>query len=122
LANCPHALTRNNTLWASWCLVGPTHKVFFGGDSGPFAQGFRRIGESYGPFDLTMLEIGASDPEWADIHYGTRPCFGGSTAAGRRPAAAWGTFNLAFHAWRQPVRRLFAAAGPEVPLLLLVPG
>jgi L-ascorbate metabolism protein UlaG (beta-lactamase superfamily) len=28
-------LRRNDTLWASWCLLGPRHKVFFGGDN-PF--------------------------------------------------------------------------------------
>ena len=32
--------------------------------------GFRDIGEAYGPFDLTMLEIGAYDADWPDIHMG----------------------------------------------------
>lgn len=34
----------------------------------------------------------------------------------------WGTFNLAFHAWRQPVQRLHEATASEVPLLLPAPG
>ena len=63
-------LMRNDTLWASWCLLGPTHKVFFSGDSGPLDEGFRQIGDAYGPFDLVMLEIGAADPEWTGIHLG----------------------------------------------------
>ncbi|MBH8568650.1 MBL fold metallo-hydrolase [Microvirga sp. STS02] len=117
-------LTRNDTLWASWCLLGPTHKVFFGGDSGPFDEGFRQIGEAYGPFDLTMLEIGASDPEWADIHMGPDHALEAHQLLGGGPLLPlhWGTFNLAFHAWQQPVQRLLEAAGPEVPLLLPAPG
>ena len=117
-------LTRNDTLWASWCLLGPTHKVFFGGDSGPFEEGFRQIGEAYGPFDLVMLEIGASDPEWADIHLGPDNALAAHRLLGGGPLLPlhWGTFNLAFHAWRQPVQRLLEAAAPEVPLLLPAPG
>ena len=98
-------LTRNNTLWASWCLLGPRHKVFFGGDSGPFDEGFRQIGEDYGPFDLTLLEIGAADPEWADIHLGPDHALAAHRLLGGGPLLPlhWGTFNLALHAWRQPV-------------------
>ncbi|WP_210520437.1 MBL fold metallo-hydrolase [Hymenobacter terricola] len=117
-------LTRNDTLWASWCLLGPQHKVFFGGDSGPFEEGFRQIGAAYGPFDLTMLEIGASDPEWADIHMGPTVALAAHRLLGGGPLLPlhWGTFNLAFHAWRAPVQQLIAEAGPEVPLLLPAPG
>ena len=116
--------TRNDTLWASWCLLGPTHKVFFGGDSGPFDEAFRQIGEAHGPFDLTMLEIGASDPEWADIHLGPDNALAAHQLLGGGPLLPlhWGTFNLAFHAWQQPVQRLLAAASPGVPLLLPAPG
>ncbi len=31
---------------------------------------FMRSGKAYGPFDLTMLEIGAYNTGWADIHMG----------------------------------------------------
>ena len=34
----------------------------------------------------------------------------------------WGTFNLAFHAWRQPVQRQLEAADATVPLRLPTPG
>jgi L-ascorbate metabolism protein UlaG (beta-lactamase superfamily) len=113
-------LTRDGTLWASWCLLGPHHKVFFGGDSGPFDEAFRQIGAAYGPFDLVMLEIGASDPEWADIHLGPDNVLAAHQLLGGGPLLPlhWGTFNLAFHAWRQPVQRLLEAAAPGVALLL----
>jgi L-ascorbate metabolism protein UlaG (beta-lactamase superfamily) len=117
-------LNRDSTLWASWVLKGPQHRVFFGGDSGPFDEAFRQIGEAYGPFDLVMLEIGASDPEWADIHLGPDNALAAHRLLGGGPLLPlhWGTFNLAFHAWRQPVQRLIEAAGPGVTLLLPAPG
>ena len=34
---------RNHTLWASWSVNGPVHRVFHSGDSGPFS-GFSDIG------------------------------------------------------------------------------
>lgn len=117
-------LNRDSTLWASWVLKGPAHRVFFGGDSGPFDEAFRQIGAAYGPFDLVMLEIGAADPEWADIHLGPDNALAAHRLLGGGPLLPlhWGTFNLAFHAWRQPVQRLIEAAGPEVTLLLPAPG
>jgi L-ascorbate metabolism protein UlaG (beta-lactamase superfamily) len=60
---------RFETLWASFALIGPKHRVYYGADSGEW-YGFREIGERFGPFDLTMLEIGASDPLWREIHMG----------------------------------------------------
>jgi hypothetical protein len=37
--------------------------VYFGGDSGWFPE-YGRIGEQAGPFDLTLLPIGAYEPRW----------------------------------------------------------
>ncbi|HEX8349139.1 MAG TPA: MBL fold metallo-hydrolase [Hymenobacter sp.] len=118
-------LNRNSTLWASWVVLGPLHRAFFGGDSGPFAAGFAEIGAAYGPFNLTMLEIGAYDAEWADIHMGpdqaveAHQILGG----GLLLPLHWGTFNLAFHPWTEPVERLRAlAAGKHIDLLLPRPG
>ncbi|TGE10222.1 MBL fold metallo-hydrolase [Hymenobacter fodinae] len=117
-------LTRDTTLWASWCILGPTHRAFFGGDSGPFESGFREIGEAYGPFDLVMLEVGAYDELWSDIHMGPDQALVAHKALGGGALLPlhWATFNLAFHGWQEPIERLVAAAGPEVPLLLPAPG
>ncbi|MBD3226455.1 MAG: hypothetical protein GF313_17130, partial [Caldithrix sp.] len=38
-------------------------RIYFGGDSGYF-QGYKRIGERLGPFDITALPIGAYKPRW----------------------------------------------------------
>ena len=51
---------RFETLWSAFVLKGAKHTVYFGADSG-WWEGFAEIGAAYGPFDLTMLEIGAFD-------------------------------------------------------------
>ena len=116
---------RDSTLWASWVVLGPQHRAFFGGDSGPFEAGFREIGAAYGPFDLTMLEIGAYDTEWADIHMGPEHAAAAHQALRGRLLLPlhWGTFNLAFHSWTEPVERLQEiAAARQLELLLPQPG
>jgi L-ascorbate metabolism protein UlaG (beta-lactamase superfamily) len=107
---------RFETLWASFVLAGPRHRVYYGADSGEW-EGFAEIGREYGPFDLTMLEIGAFDPLWADIHMGPDGAVRMFTAmggAGLLMPIHWGLFNLALHAWRQPIERIFAADGVKL--------
>jgi L-ascorbate metabolism protein UlaG (beta-lactamase superfamily) len=115
---------RFETLWSSFVLRGPQHKVYFGADSG-WWDGFAEIGAAYGPFDLTMLEIGAFDPLWHEIHLGPDKALEAfhalNPAGGLFLPIHWGLFNLALHAWRQPVERLLEIAG-DTPLLLPVPG
>lgn len=114
-------LDRDQTLWSSWALLGPRNRVFFGGDSGPFASAFEAIGQAYGPFDVTLLEIGAYDNEWADIHMGPEEALQAHRLLGGRQLLPihWGTFNLAFHGWTEPVERLLAAAAAQGATLLL---
>lgn len=115
---------RNGTLWSSFVIRGPRHNIFFGGDSGMF-PGFRDIGDAYGPFDLTMLEIGAYDADWPDIHMG--PIHAAQAHLDLRGKILlpihWGLFNLAFHPWKEPIERLMnVAAVKNIPLFLPSPG
>lgn len=104
-------LTRNTTLWASWVIAGPQHGVFFGGDTG-YTPAFAEIGARYGPFDLTLLPIGAYGDSWPDIHLHPEDAVRahGDVGGGVLVPMHWATFNLAFHGWAEPVRRLCAAA------------
>ena len=104
---------RFETLWASFALIGPAHRVYYGADSGEW-PGFRDIGEEYGPFDLTMLEIGASDPLWIDIHMGPEGAVRSFRALGGHGLLMpihWGLFDLALHPWQQPIETITAAEG-----------
>ena len=97
----------NATLWASWTLVGPKHRVFFSGDSGMFG-GFEDIGKAYGPFDVTMIESGAYDANWAEIHMGPDNAVDAHLALRGKVMLPihWGTFNLAIHTWTEPIERI----------------
>jgi L-ascorbate metabolism protein UlaG (beta-lactamase superfamily) len=111
---------RNATLWASWVIETERHKLFFSGDTGLF-DGFTAIGEQYGPFDLTMLEIGAYHPAWGTIHLGPENAL---TAHQRLQGRVlmpvhWGTFDLALHTWQQPAEDLFRLSQERDAKLLL---
>ena len=81
---------------------GAGHTVYFGADSG-WWEGFAEIGAEYGPFDLTLLEIGAYNELWKAIHMGpdgAAQAFQDMGGAGMLMPIHWGLFNLALHAWR----------------------
>jgi len=105
---------RNETLWASWAFVGDTHRVYFGGDTGMF-EGFEAIGEAYGPFDLTLLPIGAYDPAWTAVHLNPEEAVQAHLAVrgGVLMPIHWGTFQLAMHTWNEPPARLAVAADEQ---------
>ncbi|WP_375139402.1 MBL fold metallo-hydrolase [Nocardia cyriacigeorgica] len=109
-------LIRNTTLWASWSLAGPTRRVYFGGDTG-YTKAFAEAGTTLGPFDLTLLPIGAYDERWTDVHMNPEEAVrahadlcAGDPAHGLLVPIHWATFNLAFHGWSEPVQRMVTAA------------
>ncbi|MCP5104016.1 MAG: hypothetical protein GY950_11585 [bacterium] len=102
---------RDETLWASWVIQAPHHKVFFSGDSGYF-DGFKAIGDKYGPFDMTFMECGAYNEKWHHIHM-----FPEETVRAHLDLRGkvlhpvhWATFNLSLHPWYEPMQRLRGAA------------
>jgi L-ascorbate metabolism protein UlaG (beta-lactamase superfamily) len=109
------AFNRFETLWASFVLRGAGHTVYYGADSG-WWEGFAEIGAAFGPFDVTMLEIGAYNELWQSIHMGPDGAvraFHALGGAGLLMPIHWGLFNLALHAWRQPMERLLEIAEVE---------
>lgn len=102
---------RNSTLWASWVIETAHHKLFFSGDTGLFPE-LADIGRKYGPFDLTMLEIGAYHPAWGTIHLGPENALTAHDMLQGRMLMPvhWGTFDLALHAWDEPAEQLFQMA------------
>jgi L-ascorbate metabolism protein UlaG (beta-lactamase superfamily) len=102
---------RNKTLWAGWALIGDQHRAFYSGDTAMF-PGFEQIGRRFGPFDVTMIEVGAYNARWADVHLGPEQ----AVAAHRQVRGKvmlpvhWGTFALGIHSWTEPIERVLAAA------------
>lgn len=118
---------RNTTLWASWVIAGPLHRAFFGGDTG-YTKSFAEIGSDHGPFDLTLLPIGAYHPAWPDIHMNPEEAVRAhldvaEAGSGLLVPIHWATFRLAPHPWAEPVHRLLVAADPAgVALAIPKPG
>lgn len=98
---------RNSTLWASWVIKTDNHSLFFSGDSGYF-DGFKKIGEQYGPFDVTFLECGAYNEGWSNVHMFPEETVQAFFDLGGKVLQPihWATFNLALHSWYEPAERL----------------
>jgi L-ascorbate metabolism protein UlaG (beta-lactamase superfamily) len=100
-----------HTLWASWVVSSGEHRVYHSGDTGYF-DGFKDIGASFGPFDATMIQLGAYSEFWPDIHMTPEEALrshldlqGGDAAQGVLLPIHWGTFNLAHHPWVEPAEQ-----------------
>lgn len=102
---------QNATLWSGWAFVGPSHRVYYSGDTGLF-DGMKEIGEKLGPFDLAMVEVGQYHPNWPDWHLGPEQAVLAATwVRGKRMLPVhWGAYDLAMHSWTAPVERTVIAA------------
>lgn len=112
---------QQHTLWASWAVAGPEHRIYHSGDTGYF-PGFKDIGAEHGPFDATMIQIGAYSEYWPKNHTDCTPLPGGWPDIHMTPAQGiqahldlqggkphgvmmpihWGTFTLSMHPWAEP--------------------
>ena len=116
-------LARNTTQWSAWAVTGPSHRVYFGGDTG-YTAAFARTGTRWPVRPHAVADRGLRRPLARRAHDPRR-----SGARAPRPprrtarARALGDFDLAFDPWAEPVRRLLsAAAGADVRIALPRPG
>ncbi len=102
---------RNKSQWTSWMIKGEKKKIYFGGDSG-YHKGFKEIGDKYGPFDMTLLEIGAYDKNWDRIHLGPEQAVKAHIDLKGEVLLPmhWGAYDLAMHPWKEPVKRIIKEA------------
>jgi L-ascorbate metabolism protein UlaG (beta-lactamase superfamily) len=105
---------RNKALWGSYVIKTQNHSVYFSGDSGYF-DGFKDIGEKYGPFDITFLECGAYNSKWHHVHmYPEETVKAHIDLKGKLlHPIHWGTFDLSLHSWYDPMIRIAKAADSE---------
>ena len=104
------------TLWSSWSIIGPRHRVFISGDSG-YSEAFSEIGARLGPFDATVIKVGSYGPgdSWHDIHMTPEEAVQVhiDVKGGQMLPVHWGTFNLAYHPWDEPIIRTLASANQK---------
>jgi L-ascorbate metabolism protein UlaG (beta-lactamase superfamily) len=115
---------RDGTLWTSWAILGPTHKAFYTGDSGYF-DGYAEIGRRFGPFDVSLVQIGAYGPGWPAIHMTPEEGVAAhlDLDADVLIPVHWATFNLALHAWAEPADRVWRESkARDVRLVVPRPG
>ena len=103
--------TRNQTLWSSFVLKTKDKNIYLGGDSG-YDDHFKKIGETYGPFDIAILECGQYNPAWGYIHMQPEEV---ATAAKDLNTKVllpvhWAKYTLALHPWNEPIKRVTVAA------------
>lgn len=110
-----------STLWASWVIQSDDFNLFFSGDSG-YGSHFSKIGESYGPFDLALMECGQYNKMWPDIHMFPEETAqaGIDVSAEKIVPIHWGGFKLALHSWTDPIERVMVK-GEALDLPIITP-
>ena len=105
-------------------MAGERTRVYFGGDSG-YTPAYADIGTAHGPFDLTVLPIGAYDRRWRDVHMDPEEAVRahGELRGEVLLPIHWATFDLAFHEWADPAEWVVRdAAEHGVRLAMPQPG
>ncbi len=94
-----------------FALRSSEHAVYFSGDTGLFPE-LKDIGDRLGPFDATLIEVGAYGADWPDWHIGPEQAvLAHNWVRGNVLLPVhWGLFDLARHAWTEPVERVLVAA------------
>lgn len=97
---------RNRTLWGSWVVKSPNLSLYFSGDGG-YSPEFAKIGEQFGPFDIALMEDGAYNQAWAQIHIFPEQSVQAAVDLNAKAMLPihWGKFDLALHEWRDPIER-----------------
>lgn len=101
----------SSTLWTGWALNGPEHAVWYSGDTALLPE-LALVGERLGPFDLTMIDAGAYDSTWTDVHLGPEQAVVAHEMVRGEVLLPvhWGLFDLGNHGWTEPMERVLAAA------------
>lgn len=107
------AFDRNKTLWASFSFKTQKTSLYFTGDTG-YAPLFKDIGRDYGPFDYTLVGIGAYEPRAIMKAHHTTPeeavDIAQDVTAKTMIAMHWGTVRLTDEPLFEPPGRFLQAA------------
>ena len=100
-------LNGRSTLWGAWVIGVGEKKIYFGGDSGYFEE-FKKVGETYGPFDIAFLDTGQYNEAWQALHMLPNEVV---QAAKDLQAKTFipihnSKYILSLHAWYEPLERV----------------
>lgn len=112
---------RYETLWGSWVIKSDGLNVYFSGDGG-YSPEFKKVGELHGPFDVALMESGAYDKDWNQIHMFPEQAIQAAMDINAKTVLPihWGKFDLARHNWLEPLLRSQVAAN-QSNISLLTP-
>jgi L-ascorbate metabolism protein UlaG (beta-lactamase superfamily) len=101
----------DHTLWAGFAIIGDQHRAWYSGDTS-YHNDLHNIGARLGPFDVTLIEAGQYDANWADNHLGPELAVQAHIQVRGRTMIPvhWALIKLAQHTWTEPVERVRVAA------------
>lgn len=106
---------RNQTLWCSWTVLGKK-RLYFAGDSG-YCSHFKTIGKKFGPFDLTMIPIGAYEPRklMKPVHMNPEEAVQTflDVLGKKLMGIHWGTFVMTDEPMDEPPKKLYEAVAAQ---------
>ena len=114
-------LNQNQSEACAYAFITPNRKVFYSGDGG-YTKEFKEFGETFGGFDLAILENGQYNKDWPNIHMSpaqTAQAGEDLKAQAVLPAHS-GKFALARHPWDEPYIQL-AKFGEDKSYKLITP-
>lgn len=109
---------QNSTLWCGWVVTaerasGEMKRIYFVGDTGYNGYDFLSIGETFGPFDLSLIPIGAYSPRsfMGPVHVHPEESVAIHLDANSRLSLGvhWKTFRLSEEGQNQPPYDLYRA-------------
>lgn len=112
-------LKSNQTLWGSFVFKTPNMKIFYSGDTG-YGPHFKDIGNTYGPFDLALLECGQYSKYWMNWHMMPQEVVQASLdlKAEKLMPGHWAKFALSMHDWDEPIIKVIEESKRKsMPLL-----
>lgn len=107
---------RNASLWGGWVLEVDGFRLYFAGDTG-YGPDFADIGSVFGGFDLSLIPIGAYEPQWfmKAVHVNPEDAVRIHRDVRSRASVGmhWGTFILTDEPVDEPPHRLARALADQ---------
>lgn len=107
-------IDQNEALWSSWVILNKEQRIFFSGDGG-YSDIFEKIGDEFGPFDLTIMESGSYDKGWSKEHLTPEETIQAhqDLKGNVLMPVHNSTFDLAFHPWYEPLDKVSHIASKQ---------